>query len=180
MGGSALPAPRSSVTLPRVVVSPEGVIAAELARGDGSIATLNAVHSGLAMTTIAMLGPEEQQAQYLPRMATCEILGAFALTEPKHGSDVVALETRARRQGDQWVLDGHKRWIGNGTVADVVVVGARDDDGQVGAFVVEHPEGAEHPVRGYHARKIVGKPRTAACGRPRSAWTGCGCPPVPV
>jgi Acyl-CoA dehydrogenases len=109
------------------------------------------------MTTIAMLGSEEQQAQYLPRMATCEILGAFALTEPKHGSDVVALETRARRQGDEWVLDGQKRWIGNGTVADVVVVWARDDDGQVGAFVVEHPEGAEHPVPGYHARKIVGK-----------------------
>src|SRR5271166_5909806 len=76
----------------------EGVIAAELARGDGSIATLNAVHSGLAMTTIAMLGSEEQRAQYLPRKATCEILGAFALTEPNHGSDVVALETRARRQ----------------------------------------------------------------------------------
>ena len=142
---------------PGVSFLAEGVIAAELARGDGSIATLNAVHSGLAMTTIAMLGSEEQQAQYLPRMATCEILGAFALTEPKHGSDVVALETRARRQGDEWVLDGHKRWIGNGTVADVVVVWARDDDGQVGAFVVEHPDGAEHPVPGYHARKIVGK-----------------------
>src|ERR1700737_163213 len=81
----------------------------ELARGDGSIATLNAVHSGLAMTTIAMLGSEEQQAQYLPEMATCEILGAFALTEPNPGSDVVALETRARRQGDGWVLDGQKR-----------------------------------------------------------------------
>lgn len=65
---------------PGVSFLAEGVIAAELARGDGSIATLNAVHSGLAMTTIAMLGSEEQQAQYLPRMATCEILGAFALT----------------------------------------------------------------------------------------------------
>jgi len=142
---------------PGVSFLAEGVIAAELARGDGSIATLNAVHSGLAMTTIAMLGSEEQQAQYLPRMATCEVLGAFALTEPKHGSDVVALETRARRQGDEWVLDGQKRWIGNGTVADVVVVWARDDGGQVGAFVVEHPDGAEHPVPGYRARKIVGK-----------------------
>jgi len=135
----------------------EGMIAAELARGDGSIATLNAVHSGLAMTTIAMLGSAEQRARYLPRMATCEVLGAFALTEPNHGSDVVALETRARRDGDEWVLDGRKRWIGNGTVADVVVVWARDDDGQVGAFVVEHPDGAAHPVPGYRARKIVGK-----------------------
>ena len=135
----------------------EGVLAAELARGDGSIATLNAVHSGLAMTTIAMLGSAEQRAQYLPRMATCEILGAFALTEPAHGSDVVALETTAHRDGDEWVLDGQKRWIGNGTIADVVVVWARDDDGDVGAFLVEHPDGAAHPVPGYHARRIVGK-----------------------
>ena len=135
----------------------EGMIAAELARGDGSIATLNAVHSGLAMTTIAMVGSAEQRARYLPRMATCEILGAFALTEPNHGSDVVAPETRARRDGNEWVLDGQKRWIGNGTVADVVIVWARDDDGQVGAFVVENPDGAAHPIPGYHARKIVGK-----------------------
>ncbi|MET0863068.1 MAG: acyl-CoA dehydrogenase family protein [Nakamurella sp.] len=135
----------------------EGMIAAELARGDGSIATLNAVHSGLAMTTIGMLGSAEQRARYLPRMAACEVLGAFALTEPKHGSDVVALETRARRDGDEWVLDGEKRWIGNGTVAGIVVVWARDDDGNVGAFVVEHPDGADHPVPGYRARKIVGK-----------------------
>lgn len=135
----------------------EGMIAAELARGDGSIATLNAVHSGLAMTTIGMLGSAEQRARYLPRMAACEVLGAFALTEPKHGSDVVALETRARRDGNEWVLDGEKRWIGNGTVAGIVVVWARDDDGQVGAFVVEHPDGADHPVPGYRARKIVGK-----------------------
>jgi glutaryl-CoA dehydrogenase len=135
----------------------EGMIAAELARGDGSIATLNAVHSGLAMTTIGMLGSAEQRAQYLPRMAACEVLGAFALTEPTHGSDVVALETKARRDGNAWVLDGEKRWIGNGTLAGIVVVWARDDDGQVGAFVVEHPDGAEHPVPGYRARKIIGK-----------------------
>src|SRR6478752_7737872 len=68
--------------------------AAELARGDGSVATLNAVHSGLAMTTIGMLGSAEQRARFLPRMAACNVLGAFALTEPRHGSDVVALETR--------------------------------------------------------------------------------------
>ncbi len=142
---------------PGVSFLAEGVIAAELARGDGSIATLNAVHSGLAMTTIAMLGSAEQRAQYLPRMAICEILGAFALTEPNHGSDVVSLETTAHRDGDEWVLNGQKRWIGNGTVADVVVVWARDDDHQVGAFVVEHPDGAAHPVPGYRARKIVGK-----------------------
>ena len=157
-GGSASPArPSSAMAAPGCRSLAEGMIAAELARGDGSIATLNAVHSGLAMTTIAMLGSAEQRARYLPRMATCEVLGAFALTEPNHGSDVVALETRAQRDGDEWVLDGaealdrqrHRRRHRDR-------LGARRRR-QVGAFVVEHPDGAEHPVPGYHARKIVGK-----------------------
>ncbi|MEO8827119.1 MAG: acyl-CoA dehydrogenase family protein [Lapillicoccus sp.] len=161
---------------PGVSFLAEGMIAAELARGDGSIATLNAVHSGLAMTTIAMLGSPEQRARYLPRMATCEALGAFALTEPNHGSDVVALETTARRDGDEWVLDGQKRWIGNGTVADIVVVWARDDDGQVGAFIVEHPDGAEHPVSGYHARKIVGKAANRAVWQAQIRLSGVRVP----
>ena len=124
----------------------EGLVAAELARGDGSIATFNAVHSGLAMTAIGLLGSDEQKQRWLPPMAAVDRLGAFALTEPEHGSDVVRLETRARREPDGgWSLTGRKRWIGNGTVADVVVVWARDDDGDVGAFVVEHPDGAGPP-----------------------------------
>ncbi len=136
----------------------EGLVAAELARGDGSIATFNAVHSGLAMAAIGLLGSEEQQARWLPAMAAVDTLGAFALTEPDHGSDVVRLATRARRAPDgSWTLHGHKRWIGNGTLADIVVVWARDDDGDVGAFVVEHPDGAAHPVPGYQAQRIVGK-----------------------
>ena len=135
----------------------EGLVAAELARGDGSIATFNAVHSGLAMTAIGLLGSPEQKARWLPAMAAVDKLGAFALTEPEHGSDVVRLATRARRTADGWTLHGHKRWIGNATVADVVVVWARDDDGDVGAFVVEHPDGADHPVPGYRAQRIVGK-----------------------
>jgi glutaryl-CoA dehydrogenase len=136
----------------------EGMIAAELARGDGSVATFNAVHSGLAMTAIGLLGSDEQKQRWLPPMAAVDRIGAFALTEPEHGSDVVRLETRARRAPDGgWTLSGRKRWIGNGTIADVVVVWARDDDGQVGAFVVEHPDGAAHPVPGYRAERIVGK-----------------------
>jgi glutaryl-CoA dehydrogenase len=107
-------------------------------------------------------------------MATCEIFGAFAVTEPKHGSDVVALETRARRQGDEWVLDGQKRWIRNDTVADVVVVWARDDDdGQVGAFVVEHSDGAEHPVPGYHAR-TPRESHARPCRKPDGLWRPSG------
>jgi glutaryl-CoA dehydrogenase len=136
----------------------EGLVAAELARGDGSIATFNAVHSGLAMTAIGVLGSDEQKQRWLPSMAAVDRLGAFALTEPEHGSDVVRLETLARRQSDgSWSLSGRKRWIGNGTIADIVVVWARDDDGDVGAFVVEHPDGAEHPVPGYRSRRIAGK-----------------------
>ena len=136
----------------------EGMVAAELARGDGSIATFNAVHSGLAMTAIGLLGSEEQKQRWLAPLAAVDKIGAFALTEPEHGSDVVRLSTRARRQADGgWTLHGSKRWIGNGTVADLVVVWARDDDGAVGAFVVEHPRGAADPVPGYRAERITGK-----------------------
>ena len=116
------------------------------------------MHSGLAMTAVGLLGSEEQKARWLPPLAAVDKLGAFALTEPDHGSDVVRLATRARgAPGGGWTLHGAKRWIGNGTVADLVVVWARDDDGEVGAFVVEHPDGAADPVPGYHAQRIVGK-----------------------
>ena len=135
----------------------EGVVVAELARGDGSVSTLNAVHSGLAMTSIGLLGSHEQKERWLPDLAAFRRSGAFALTEPNHGSDVVQLSTRARRDGDSYILDGHKRWIGNGASADIVVVWARDEDGRVGGFVVEHPHGAEEPVAGFHAEPIRGK-----------------------
>ncbi|WP_256839494.1 acyl-CoA dehydrogenase family protein [Ornithinimicrobium faecis] len=101
-------------------VSPlaEGMMCLELARGDGSIATLNAVHSGLAMASVHELGSAEQRERWLPAMARVELLGAVALTEPTHGSDVVSLETTARRDGDHWVLDGAKR-AGSATAPSV-------------------------------------------------------------
>ncbi len=134
-----------------------GLVAMELSRGDGSLNTLNAVQSGLAMGSIALLGSEEQKQRWLPRMARLEALGAFALTEPEHGSDSVALETSARREGDAYVLDGEKRWIGLGHVADLVIVWARDtDDGKVKAFVVEKSADGEYP-EGYEAEAITGK-----------------------
>src|SRR5579863_1852740 len=83
-----------------------GLIALELARGDASVCTFFGVHSGLAMSSLAMCGSEEQKQRWLPAMARMEKIGAFALTEPDHGSDSVSLETRARRNGDHWVLDG--------------------------------------------------------------------------
>jgi glutaryl-CoA dehydrogenase len=114
-----------------------GLVALELARGDASLCTFFGVHSGLAMSSIALLGSEEQKQRWLPPMARLEKIGAFALTEPKHGSDAVLLETRARREGDDYVLDGEKRWIGNASFADVIIVWARDDEGNVGGFLVE-------------------------------------------
>jgi len=128
-----------------------GLVGMELARGDGSVCTFFGVHSGLAMSSIALLGSEEQKRRWLPAMARMEKIGAFGLTEPRHGSDAVALETRARRDGDAYVLDGAKRWIGNASFADLVIIWARDDAGKVGGFVVE--KGAP----GYAASVMTGK-----------------------
>jgi glutaryl-CoA dehydrogenase len=136
-----------------------GLVHMELNRGDGSLGTFLGVQAGLAMASIARLGSEEQKRRWLPPMARLEKIGAFALTEPLHGSDSVSLETSARRRGDTWVLNGHKRWIGNGTIADVTVVWARDvADGQVKGFLVE--KGAA----GYRPRRIDGK------GSLRAVW----------
>jgi glutaryl-CoA dehydrogenase len=115
-----------------------GWLALEMARADASMATFYGVHAGLAMGSIRMCGSADQQARWLPPMAAFDKIGAFALTEPTGGSDVAAgLRTTARREGDEWVLDGAKRWIGNATFADLVVVWARDvTDDQVKGFVV--------------------------------------------
>jgi glutaryl-CoA dehydrogenase len=136
-----------------------GLVHMELHRGDGSLGTFLGVQSGLAMKSIAMLGSTEQKERWLPAMARLEMIGAFALTEPEHGSDSVRLETTARREGDEWVIDGTKRWIGNATVADVVVVWARDEaDGEVKGFLVT----TDTP--GYGATVIAGK------GASRAIW----------
>src|ERR687898_1345281 len=109
-----------------------GLVHMELNRGDGSLGTFLGVQAGLAMKTIAMLGSEEQKQRWLPDMARPQTDGSFGLTEPDHGSDSIALETSARRDGQSYVLNGSKKWIGNGPVADVVVGWARDtDDRQV-------------------------------------------------
>ncbi len=134
-----------------------GLVALELARGDASISTFMGVHSGLAMNAIAMLGSEEQRQHWLAPMARMERIGAFALTEPNHGSDALFLETRARRVGDEYILDGAKRWIGNATFADVTIVWARDDDGHVGGFLVEKgtPGFATRVMTGKVAKRAV-------------------------
>ena len=136
-----------------------GLVHMELHRGDGSLGTFLGVQAGLAMKSIAMLGSEEQKERWLPALASLEAIGAFALTEPAHGSDSVSLETTARRDGSGWIIDGEKRWIGNGSIADVVVVWARsDEDGQVKGFLVE--TGSD----GYRATTMEGK------GAARAIW----------
>jgi glutaryl-CoA dehydrogenase len=136
---------------PGMSATAAGLVSMEWARADGSIGTFFGVHSNLAMQAIAMLGSEEQKQRWLPAMADLEAIGAFALTEPEHGSDAVHLESRARRDGGDYVLDGRKRWIGNGTIADVVIVWARDEDGHVGGFLVEKD------TPGYDATVMTGK-----------------------
>ncbi len=113
-----------------------GLAMQELSRVDSSFATFFGVQGGLVMATIATCGTEEQQRRWLPPLARCEVIGAFALTEPEFGSDASHLTTVARRDGDDYVLDGAKRWIGMGAICDVAVVWARAEDGIAG-FLVE-------------------------------------------
>ena len=116
----------------------DGMVAMELARTDPSIATFCGVHGGLAMGSIYLCGSEEQRRRWLPAMARMEQLGAFGLTEPEVGSGAArGLATTARRDGDDWVLDGRKKWIGNASFADLTVIWAKDVDDRVKGFVVE-------------------------------------------
>ncbi|MER7011865.1 acyl-CoA dehydrogenase family protein [Saccharopolyspora sp. NPDC000359] len=130
-----------------------GFLSLELNRIDPSLAVFSGVHTGLAMGSIHNGGDQEQRDRWIPDMVDMTKIGAFALTEPEGGSDVAGgMRTTARREGDQWVLNGAKRWIGNGTFADLVVVWARDEaDDQVKGFVVEKG------TPGFSATKIEGK-----------------------
>lgn len=116
----------------------EGILAMEMARVDASIATFFGVQSGLAMGSIYLLASEQQKQEWLPKLQSFQAIGAFGLTEPEVGSGAAGgLTTTARRQGDSWILNGQKKWIGNATFADVIVIWARDlDDGEVKGFLV--------------------------------------------
>lgn len=131
----------------------EGFLAMEMARIDVSISTFFGVHSGLAMGSIYLCGSEEQKQQWLPLMQKMEVIGAFGLTEPEVGSAVAGgLTVTAKREGDEWVLNGQKKWIGNATFADITIIWARDvDDNQVKGFIVEKG------TPGFKPEKIQGK-----------------------
>jgi glutaryl-CoA dehydrogenase len=112
-----------------------GLAALELEAGDSGLRTFVSVQGSLAMSAVAKFGSEEQKQRWLPGMAAGELIGCFGLTEPEAGSDPGGMRTTARRDGDCWVLDGAKRWIGLASIADVAIVWARTDDG-IRGFVV--------------------------------------------
>ncbi|WP_285726553.1 acyl-CoA dehydrogenase family protein [Psychromicrobium xiongbiense] len=130
-----------------------GLVHAEFTRADASIATFLGVHDGLFTGSIELLASEEQKAQWLPEIYSLQKIGAFGLTEPLGGSDVAGgTRTTARHENGHWVLNGAKRWIGNATFSDWVVIYARDvDDNQVKAFLVDTS------TEGYSASKIENK-----------------------
>jgi len=127
-----------------------GVACRELEAADGGVRSLVSVQGSLAMYAIHRFGSEEQKQEWLPRMAAGEAIGCFGLTEPDAGSDPSSMRTRARRDGDDWVLDGAKMWITNAPVADVAVVWATTDDG-VRGFAVPTS------TPGFSAPEITGK-----------------------
>lgn len=134
-----------------------GLVNMEVSRGDGSLGTVIAVQGGLALRTLALFGSPSQQARWLLPITRADVPAAFALTEPDHGSDSVSLETTARRSGDEWIIRGAKKWIGNGAAGGVTFVWARIDDegadhhGAVRCFLIEQD------TPGYTATVISGK-----------------------
>src|SRR4051794_15520672 len=128
-----------------------GLTCLELEAGDSGLRSFCSVQGSLAMFAIHRWGSEEQKERWLPRMAAGELTGCFGLTEPDAGSNPAAMRTRAKRDGDGWVLSGAKMWITNGSRADLAVVWARTEDGDVNGFIVER--GAE----GFSAPEMHGK-----------------------
>lgn len=129
-----------------------GLVTMEISRADGSMGAAAAVQGGLVLRSLAFFASEQQREKWLLPIATAQVLGSFALTEPDHGSDSVSLETTAVRDGGQWVINGHKRWIGNGASGGITIVWARNpEDNQVKGFIVEQ----ESP--GYTGVPIAGK-----------------------
>ena len=112
-----------------------GLACLELEAGDSGVRSLVSVQGSLAMYAIWRFGSEEQKQRWLPAMATGDAIGCFGLTEPDHGSDPASMATRARRDGDDWILTGGKMWITNAPIADVAVIWARTDDGVRGFLV---------------------------------------------
>jgi glutaryl-CoA dehydrogenase len=127
-----------------------GLIMQELEAGDSGLRSFASVQSALSMYAIYAHGTEEQKKRFIPEMAKGKLIGCFGLTEPDHGSDPGGMETRARRDGDKWILNGTKRWITNGSISDVAIVWARVEQGIAGFLV-------EKGTPGFSTKDIHGK-----------------------
>jgi glutaryl-CoA dehydrogenase len=148
-----------------------GIICQEVERVDSALRSFVAVTSGLVMYPIWKYGSEEQKRKYLPRLAKGEMIGCFGLTEPNHGSDPGSMTTTARRDGDEWVLNGTKTWITEADIADIAVVWARDvDDGKIKGFIVERG------VKGFQQNAITKKGSMRAGGVGEIGLINCRVP----
>ena len=114
-----------------------GLIMQELEKGDSGLRSVCSVQGSLVMFPIYQYGTEEQKEQWLPLLAAGKAVGCFGLTESNHGSDPAGMLTRAKRDGDDWIINGSKMWITNGSIADVAVVWARDEDDVIRGFLLE-------------------------------------------
>ncbi|HEV3347630.1 MAG TPA: acyl-CoA dehydrogenase family protein [Methylomirabilota bacterium] len=147
-----------------------GLIMQELERGDSGLRSFASVQSGLVMYPIHSYGSDAQKDRWLPRLQSGEALGCFGLTEPDHGSDPGAMKTRAVKKGNEYVLNGTKLWITNGSVADVAVVWAKGDDGEIGGYLVEKG------TPGYSTLDIHGKFSMRASITSELAFADCRIP----
>jgi len=147
-----------------------GLIMQELERGDSGLRSFASVQSGLVMYPIYSYGSDAQKDRWLPRLQSGEALGCFGLTEPDHGSDPGSMKTRAVKKGNEYVLNGTKLWITNGSVADVAVVWAKGDDGEIGGYLVEKG------TPGYSTLDIHGKFSMRASITSELAFADCRIP----
>jgi glutaryl-CoA dehydrogenase len=147
-----------------------GLIMQELERGDSGLRSFASVQSGLVMYPIYSYGSDAQKETWLPRLQSGAALGCFGLTEPDHGSDPGGMKTRALKKGNEYVLNGTKLWITNGSVADVAVVWAKGDDGEIGGYLVEKG------TPGYSAMDIHGKFSMRASITSELAFADCRIP----
>ncbi|HET8530885.1 MAG TPA: acyl-CoA dehydrogenase family protein [Methylomirabilota bacterium] len=147
-----------------------GLIMQELERGDSGLRSFASVQSGLVMYPIYSYGSDAQKDRWLPRLQSGAALGCFGLTEPDHGSDPGSMKTRAVRKGNEYVLNGTKLWITNGSVADVAVVWAKGDDGEIGGYLVEKG------TPGYSTLDIHGKFSMRASITSELAFADCRIP----
>jgi glutaryl-CoA dehydrogenase len=147
-----------------------GLIMQELERGDSGLRSFASVQSGLVMYPIYSYGSDAQKDKWLPRLQSGAALGCFGLTEPDHGSDPGSMKTRAQKKGNEYVLNGTKLWITNGSVADVAVVWAKGDDGDIGGYLVEKG------TPGYSTLDIHGKFSMRASITSELAFADCRIP----